>query len=221
MKDRLGLIILSLFIVTNINGQNAFLFEIYGSIGNNSYFVNPDFSNTISYKSSISNSLGVRIGILIKDRYLFKSGVSLSWYGYSINYNWIVMEPNDPAIPNITRLNASFIDIPVLIGYGFNLNNRLSIYPEIGINFSLLYNVAEESTYGADSNRESNYLERNMSAFFIEPNLKVCFGYNLNNNWSFGIEPYIGKFITKFDKLYMGSGHLSYGISVSINYLIE
>lgn len=221
MKYRLGLIILSLFIAANINGQNAFLIEMHGSTGKNRYFVNPDFSNTISYKSTISNSLGVQIGILIKDRYLFKSGVSLSWYGYSIHYNWIVMEPNDPAIPNNTRLNSSHIKIPVLIGYRFNLNKRLSIYPETGINFSFIYNVAEESTYGDDSNRESNYLERNMSTFLIEPNLKVCFGYNLNNNWSFSIEPYIGKFITKFDKLYMSSGHLSYGIAAGINYLIK
>lgn len=213
-----------LLILTSIvNGQvNKLSLGIVGS---------PDFYNyqlkSVSgfdheSKTRINFSLGLTLNYNFTTRIYVKSGLLFSTKGYQINYAWRNIGANDPSIPQASKINLSYIELPVMVAYQFAKYNRMSFYASTGIVNSFLINENETTTMGDGSEKATEFSKSmyhhkfNKTLFSID--LELGLKYNLNERVYLSIAPYLRYGVNKISDELLASNPMSYGARLGLHY---
>ena len=188
---------------------------LYTGIGSNRYSTDVNFNDIVTYVPEVYYSVGVNAGFILQSNVLLETGLLYLKDGFTRTYSFNVMDPNDPAIPENTVFKASYVQLPISIGYLFNISNRFKLSPILGVNLQYLFSSNEESQFMDGSTRESDFF-RDMNPFLIDGRLGLRNMFEASPTLALGIEPYIGKYFTIIDQPEMDSGHLTYGISCTL-----
>ena len=188
-------------------------YGIYAGYGYSYYNINPDFEDVVDYLPQSNFSIGAISGINLKSNVFLEVGLHYYKDGYSIKYSWNVMDPNDPAIPERTNFQASYLQMPLITGYIFHPLKKISFSPNLGLNLRYILTSNEESQFMDGSMRKSDFMLRDIKNLNTGIKFGVRVGYEASPKIVFGLEPYIIKNLTRIDQLFLESGQFSLGIS--------
>jgi hypothetical protein len=215
-------IILTLFVLQTIYliGQNKNIsIGLVGSFEYSNYnFKETIYNTNYDYQSIIEYSAGLGFQYYIHEKIFVGSGLAYFTKGYEVKYNYVMMSPNDPAVPKQSELKVSYLSIPIKIGYQFLKFGNLKFNPSIGLNIGLQMNDIETTTYEDNSERKTKFLNQDLNKMQIILNLDFGFSYDLGDKFKIGIEPFIGKGLNKMDDQSMKSSQLIFGGNVVLYY---
>ncbi len=211
-------IILIFITAFRLDSQVSYYGGIEGSIIVNDY----SFSHIPirELDSPIQFGYGFRLGMLVNEKYLIRTGLLRINHGLSIVYDWYIPgqpEITDSAIPIQSFYNYSYLTIPISIGYKFQVNNRIRLVPLIGFNFLFVINENEKSVMG-DGSRSSIAVDLyGVNSNHIQLSAMISCEVSISDKWFINFEPFISKSLLKQNKPYLETSYFTVGGSVGIN----
>jgi hypothetical protein len=193
-----------------------------GSLEGNVYHFNPSSIFTYAdFKPLAAYSVSPEIGYYFEDNLFFKSGLMYAVEGYSIAYNIIVQDDNDPLIPDETTITISSLRVPVYVGIDIYNGRNLRFNPSLGVEPQFVLNTNESTRFINGSTKSSNIIQDNLNNFIIDIVLDISMEYKFNEIFSLSLIPFIGKGILKLDTEYMSSGKFRYGLQLGLVYNVK
>jgi len=156
---------------------------------------------------------GVDLSFHLSRKSILTTGVYYSSVGYKVEYNYILNDPGDPAIPRSGDINAGYVDIPIAYNFNFISKEKLILYISSGIISSMLISSDDKTTFEDNSIRSSGYL----NSFLLSLQLGIGFRYNISDRLGIKIEPQYQFFMEGIDKM-MNQHPASFNIALGIVY---
>lgn len=210
---KISLLSVLLLLTTLVNGQvNKLSIGIKGSPD----FYNYQFKDDIwgfgkEDKTKINYSLGPSVNYNISEKFSIMTGLLYATKGYILNYHFNLFDPNDPAFPNKSNINVSYLDIPLLISYDFIDQDKLSIFASTGVVSSFLIKEKEISTMGNGSVKETKYSRPPFNKLLFAIDLGLGLKYNLSEKLFISIVPYWRYGLNKLNDKILESNQTSTG----------
>lgn len=191
-------------------------------------------------KKILTYSAGIDLGAIIKNKIILNIGIGIDTkgekysfeglspkYDTSETYEWDsiamhldtipVYEETQKGIPSRSAQNKyQFLRIPVMVGYCFTIKEKWFITPSVGININYLLN-ASSSWFDPAIRQYVSYKKSDnvFSSFSFAGRIKLDLGMNINDNWSFSIQPGYTRFLQSIYR--KGDGKKLYPYSYDLN----
>jgi hypothetical protein len=193
-----------------------------GSLGGNVYHFNPSSISTyVDFKPMAAYSVSPEIGYYFEDNLFFKSGLMYAVEGYSIAYNIIVQDDNDPLIPDETTITISSLRVPVYVGIDIYNGRNLRFNPSLGVEPQFVLNTNESTRFITGAKNATQIIQDDLNSFLVDIILDISMEYKFNEIFSLSLIPFIGKGILKLDTEYMSSGKFRYGLQLGLVYNVK
>ncbi len=214
--------LLFMFFLSSYAQKYTLFTGLSGSLGGNVYHFNPSSIFTYAdFKPTAAYSVSPEIGYYFEDNLFFKSGLMYAVEGYSIAYNYIIQDDNDPSIPDETTITISSLRVPIYVGIDIYNGRNLRFNPSLGIEPQFVLNTNESTRFINGSTKSSNIIQDNLNNFLIDIMLDISMEYKFNEIFSLSLIPFIGKGILKLDNEYMSSGKFRYGLQLGLVYNVK
>jgi hypothetical protein len=91
-----------------------------------------DENKSFTYKTSVNYSVGVSVGLKVKERWHILVQVLYSTKNFDLYYNIQTKNEDDPFIPDKTVYQQSYLDIPILLDYQVLEKGDWKFFGEVG-----------------------------------------------------------------------------------------
>ena len=205
-----------------VNGQDKKIsLGISGSLDFYKYQFNDILDNSHSYKNRINYSTGLTLNYNFNEKFAVKTGLLLSTKGYILDYNWILIDPSDPAIPSESNMKLSYLDIPLWVSYNYLKIGKLTLLASTGVVTSLLINEKEVSTMGDGSIKETDFAKKlllqKLNSTLLAIEIELGLKYNINDKIFISLEPYFRHGLNKISDDVLKSNPNSYGANLGFH----
>jgi hypothetical protein len=214
---KIALTFILLLTILKLSGQDHISIGLNGSIGGNKYFFK-ESGFDYEYKSRLASSLGFGVQYLFKNIFIF-TGLEYTTWGYQLEYNYIFMDPGDPAIPRQSELKVTYFTLPVMAGIQLYHKNKISFNPSAGFDLNFQTECNENTLFEDNSERESKFLNQNLHKTQVIFELDFATEYHLAKKFKVLVAPYVGKGLSLLDFESMKTGQLSYGCKFGFYYM--
>jgi hypothetical protein len=217
------ILIFSILLLSNVllGQENKISIGLLGSLDKYEFDFKPIIGFDHEYEINPAYSFGLTVQYNVTERIISKGGFQYSEKGYKLNYAYNFMDPGDPFIPRSTNLKVRYLSIPLFLGYYFKNREIIKLSSSIGIVSDFLINNNEKSVFEDDTERESEFLNRNLNQFLLSSQVNIGIEYHLEKKLIFIIEPYLRYGLNAVDDDIMESNSISYGGIISVNYKLK
>jgi hypothetical protein len=166
----------------------------------------PDFYQLKSATESLASfdfrsafRSGLDVALMFDNRSELYLQPSFSSLGYNIDYNLITTIPNDPNIPDFSKITARYLDLPFRYSFNFVAKDRLKVYMAAGGSASLLISQKDETTFADGSKGVTDYL--NNAVFSAQVGAGVSFRITKRKKLAFDLN--FRQYLQGFDNFMM------------------
>lgn len=212
----LCLLLMALFFKSDAQESNLSA-GIIGSVNGNLYkYDATSFVHDYSYSVGYSYGLGLKYST--KGKLFFHSGIKVFSDGYQVNYNFIAMDPDDPAIPKESNLSFSYVMVPVQVGMHVFERGRFAINPSIGLNTSFRMYHDEYTIYADNAKRASTQLSDEQPKVLLGLTAGLGFEMELTKKVSLHFIPCMHQGLIGIYENFVDTGQLSAGVVLGLYY---
>ncbi len=218
-KGVVKIIITSIFCLIFYGAQAhepGMFFGVSGSYDSYGYsFVSQEpFDHTYSQRTSYS--AGLNFGYDLNEMFSLRSGVLYSKKDYELDFEFRVITPGDPNIPDLWTYKNSYLEIPLQVDYRFVRKEKINVGASLGWITSFL--VKDKRITISDAGTGSTYVNENtdLNKTLMALSASVSFEYVFNETVSVLMEPYSRWWMQPFDTVSMNENPTSTGISIGL-----
>ncbi len=220
-----------------INGGTSIAFRTL-NVGNNTGAEN----RMQNEKSIVTYNAGLDFGLIKKNKLIFSAGIHMTNLGEKYNFNntsvkatskdstysdtmgvhTIIQTVNTTVKSEFSRQNNyQFWGIPILIGYKFNLTDKLFVAPCISINFNYLLK-GSSTWFDTNTIQQIDYITTNdFNRLSLSGTFKLDLGLTIKDKWSVILQP---EYTRWFQSIYKKGDEIklypySYTINVGVRYM--
>lgn len=201
----------------------------YSPVFNNYNFVKPIYDEfgretTYEYSSKYNYSTGISLEYIKKIYW----GVDLNYTtkGYILEYNFISLSQNDPAIPIKSTVEAGYLDFNIKIGYNYNWNKKISIIPNIKLIYSGLIND-RITTLSGDNNEYTSkegagiLIKQDLAKSIFSSGIGINVKVSVLKSLSIGIEPQLLYSFNNISEKAIQKNTPIYAVKIGVYYKIN
>lgn len=149
---------------------------------------------------NFSAGLGASLGPGEKMSASFK--VLLSSKNYFLNYNYKIIDPEDPyPFPDKTKVTLFFLQFPMDLSYRFYKKDKFSLYFSAGLLLDILIRKQEYTSFLNSEDKETAYFVNDHNKFLFGGSLGLKCWYDLDRSFSVFIEPDLVSYFTPFNEV--------------------
>jgi hypothetical protein len=200
-----------------IGQENKLSVGLISSIGSNKFYFKETGFN-YEYKSDLEFSFGIGFHYYVLKKVFINTGIAYLTNGYHLKYNYVFRDPGDPLIPRQSDLIVKYLKVPIIIGVQLFETQRIRFNPSLGINLFFKTNETGTTVYEDNTERDSELISQDLNKTIVLLNLGFGLEYYLNERFTIGFEPYLGKGLNRLADKSMSSGQFSYGGILGIFY---
>lgn len=171
-------------------------FGASGSINSVILKPHPGYNHAYS-NDQIGINTGIDFGVRLSKRIELSGGLYYFGFGYSVDYDWIFLQPNDPSIPRSSKAELIYYEFPVTFSYHILANKKIAMYSNIGFTFSRLNSSEGSIIYQDYSTSELYFQNSNIFSSQIGLGLQL----NLSDDTWLKFEPQYRMFTNGFDEI--------------------
>jgi len=201
-----------------IGQENKISLGVTGSYDGYSLQKNQLFWNSQTYNTNLSFSSGLNLQYNFNKKIHLKSTMSYAKKGYDVTYNFLFIDPNDPAIPKRSVIKINTINIPLMIGFYIKSNGKIKLSSSLGGVTEIVINTSETSTYEDNSTSAATSLSNSLPSLFLSVQFNAGIEYHVNEKIYIGLEPYFRYGFNTINDAFMEFDPTSYGGFLSLNY---
>ncbi len=193
-----------------------------GSLSGNNYHFNASSIFTYAdFKPMAAYSIGIDGGYYFEDNLYFKSGLIYGTEGYTITYNFIVQDDNDPLIQDEIKLSIASLRMPIHAGIDIYNGRKIKLNPSLGLEPQFVVNTNETTHFINGSEKLTTNFTDDLNTFLVDIILDIGMEYKFNERFNLSFIPFIGKGIIRLDNDFMKSGKFRYGLQMGLIYNVK
>jgi len=206
----------------------------------NPNLINPLYKTLVanSERLTFTNNYGINIQYHGESNFYFSSGLFISQRGEKVDYDYLITNFENRVsgvVSSYSELKPSafekvvysgsnsyhFIEIPLNIGYKFDISSKFELRSQIGLSYMAL-NQSQGKKGDPISLLLNDLSSLNFNTQNIAANVKTGIFYN-KKNIAFGLEPMFGANLNTLDQnaSLIKTKPFSYGINLSTNFKIS
>ena len=201
----------------------------YAPVFSNYQFNNPAIDNygwltQYEYKSKYNYSAG--LSVEYQKKFLLGGGVAYATKGYVLDYNFVVIDPNDPALPQKATVEAGYLDVLGIVGYPVKISRNVLIIPNLNIIYSMLINN-KITTLSGDNKKfiyhegDGILIKQDLKTNLFSTGVGVAARINLFNRVSLGLGPSLYYAFNKVSDKAIKKNKLFYGVKLGLYFKIS
>lgn len=165
------------------------LFFSYSGDFNHFHFTERDIAFQ-KYRTQWNESFGLGGYVILTPRIYISLGLGYSTKDFSLEYNYMVLDPDDPfPIPDKTLVELRYLEIPLTIGYDIYSRRQYSLWVATAFFPSFLVDEDENTAYKNQSNQNTDYfLSANRSTFYSGA-IGFIFHGSISPSWGLFLNP--------------------------------
>lgn len=224
MKNLIFITVLTLFFHNGFSQDSRLTLGVEGSF--DAYSVKykasiPGISESTEFESFNGYSVGGRLEFYFSDKLTLRTGILYLIKGYKVDYNFLFVQPNDPAIPRTSTFKVGMINLPFLLGYQLVSWGDFKVTPALGMVIYGKIHENETTIYEDDSERKSDLAEPYSPTL---SNTQFSAQFNLGLSYYFTdkvfvlFEPFFNYGFSGLNPTIEDGNPLMYGGILSVNY---
>lgn len=146
-----------------------------------------------------NNSVGVGAYAVYNKKLYLSLGIGYATRNFVLSYNFQVLDPRDPMpIPDQTKVNLTYVELPLTIGYHIYSKKRFSLWLSTGFFQSFLIEKNETTTYLNKENQDTAYFLHTNQSTLCSLTLGFITHYYVYKRWGIFLE---AGYLYCFDKV--------------------
>lgn len=142
------------------------------------------------YEVDWNHSMSMGGYVIVSSKLYVSLGLGYATKDFALNYHYKVLDPDDPfPIPDKTKLQIRYLEVPLTIGYGIYNKRNLSLCAAVGFYPSYLIEKRERTTYLNTGNPSTDYFINDNRSTLYSATLGFIVHYSVNRFCGIFVEP--------------------------------
>jgi hypothetical protein len=153
------------------------VFAYYGIDYNQFQFAKrPVLSEAYSVDPNYSIAAGGYV--VFRSGIYFSLGIGYATKNFTLSYNYQVLDPSDPfPIPDRTKLRATYVEVPITVGYVFLKRRKFDVCGAAGFYPSVLVSKAESTSYLNSAQKHTDFFIARHESELLSASVGVMLNY--------------------------------------------
>lgn len=183
-------------------------------------YLKDPFNANASITSEPRVSYGASLQCQLSKKLFLTSGALFTSQTFKKDFNWIFLDQGDPAIPKRVQLEADYLRVPLLLGFGMG-SNKFTFIPSLGFTFDFLLGSTESTQYENGNEVSSATYQPDLSSPHTFLTVDLAVDFKPTERITFGIAPYLNQGLNVMDRQHIKNSESSIGGRFAVYYKVR